>query len=136
MFNTLPQQLGNGERRQRYAGLMAISVVGEGCCKYLTPHLSKVLEMVLPLFKDTHPRVRWVACNTTGQMSTDFGGPLQEQLLILQGLMFLMSDTQNPRVQSHAASEIVNFCEHSLPEILQPLHSWKNSLPSSLSRTS
>eukprot|EP01103_Thecamoeba_quadrilineata_P011595 TRINITY_DN279_c0_g1_i1.p1 TRINITY_DN279_c0_g1~~TRINITY_DN279_c0_g1_i1.p1 ORF type:complete len:1093 (+),score=229.45 TRINITY_DN279_c0_g1_i1:45-3323(+) len=122
LFNTLPQLLSNEDWRQRYAALMAISVVGEGCVKYLTPYLDKVLAMVLPKFQDPHPRVRWAACNTTGQMSTDFGGPLQEKFSadILNGLMFLMQDTQNPRVQSHAASAIVNFCEHCETEILKP----------------
>jgi hypothetical protein len=28
--------------------------------------------IILPFFKDSHPRVRWATCNAIGQMATDF----------------------------------------------------------------
>ncbi len=78
--------------------------------------------MILPSFGDAHPRVRWAACNTAGQMSTDFGPTLQKKFhdKILPSLISLMDDKDNQRVQAHAASAVINFCEHSTPEILGP----------------
>lgn len=44
LFGMLSQLLTNSDWKHRHAALMAISVVGEGCNKYLTPHLKQVLE--------------------------------------------------------------------------------------------
>lgn len=59
--------------KQRHAAVMAISVTGEGCAAFLAPHLSRLVEMVLPRLSDESPRVRWAACNAIGQMASDFG---------------------------------------------------------------
>jgi HEAT repeat protein len=64
-------------------------------------NLEPVVSMVLNLFQDPHPRVRWAAINAIGQMSTDLGPDLQEQYhqRILPSIVRAMDDYQNPRVQ-------------------------------------
>ena len=36
----------------RYAALMSISAIGEGCEKQMRDHLAEVLQFVLPYFED------------------------------------------------------------------------------------
>lgn len=118
----IPSLLNNPDWRHRHGGLMAISLVGEGCSKFLVPHLSNVIGLVLPKFTDPHPRVRWAACNCAGQMAADFAPGFQKQFhsSVLPALALLMDDVNNPRVQSHAASALINFCEDCEVEILEP----------------
>jgi hypothetical protein len=59
--------------KHRYCAAMGISIIGEGSVKTLLPHLSDILNNIVPLLNDPHPKVRWSACNCIGQMSTDFG---------------------------------------------------------------
>ena len=86
--------------------------------------------MIVEHFADVHPRVRWAAINTVGQMCTDFGPNLQADLhaLVLPALVTSMDDNCK-RVQAHAAAAVINFCEHCsrvtlrqyLPELLGKL---------------
>jgi len=104
--------------------------------------------MILPHIADPHPRVRWAVCNTLGQMFTDFGPTIQSKYhaKALPAIFNVMDDKDNPRyelplfvnptpksrthgdlvhllknrVQSHAASAIINFAEHATNEILEP----------------
>lgn len=69
---------------------------------------------------DPHAKVRWAACQALGQLCTDLGPGLQEaeHARILPGLMAVMRDFAQPRVQAHAAAAVVNFsenCEQARP---------------------
>ena len=85
-------------------------------------NLEQVVNMVLNSFQHPHPRVRWAAINAIGQLSTDLGPDLQVQYhqRVLPVLAASMDDFQNPRVQAHAASAVLNFSENCTPEILTP----------------
>ncbi|KAI9597109.1 importin subunit beta-3 [Syncephalis fuscata] len=121
-FQYIPDMLRSSSWSQRHAALMAISSIAEGCAKIMEKELGKVIELVLPSFQDVHPRVRYAACNAIGQMSTDFAGVLQRHFHqpVLQKLIPAMDDTAQPRVQTHAAAALVNFCEAADKEILEP----------------
>jgi len=105
----------------RHVALMALSMIGEGCCEYLMPNLDHVVAMIIPGFEDEHPRVRWATANTAGQMSTDFGPKFQKRYHqeILSRFIKMMDD-QNPKVQSHTAAAIVNFCEKFDANLIKP----------------
>ena len=51
--------------------------------------------------QDQHAKVRWAACQALGQMCTDLGPDLQssQHARILPGLMAVMDDFSQPRVQ-------------------------------------
>ncbi|KAI9024505.1 hypothetical protein CLU79DRAFT_834266 [Phycomyces nitens] len=121
-FQFIPQMLQSGEWQQRRAALMAISSIGEGCVKALKPELGNIIQMILPSFKDAHPRVRYAACNAMGQMSTDFSPYLQKHFhqAVITALLPIMEDITQPRVQAHAAAAMVNFCEETDKSILDP----------------
>lgn len=120
--NAIPAMLSHADWKVRHAAILAISLVGEGCVGIMKKNLDNILQFILPGFQDPHERVRWAACNTIGQMSTDFCPTLQKRYhqQILTALCSVMGDSQNPRVQSYAAAAIINFCDECKPHILYP----------------
>lgn len=118
----LPVFLAAPEWQKHHAALIALAQIAEGCSKVMTKNLEHVVAMVLNSFRDPHPRVRWAAINAVGQLSTDLGPELQIQYhqQVLPALASSMDDFQNPRVQAHAASAVLNFSENCTPDILTP----------------
>lgn len=78
-FQWLPRMMTSSAWRDRHAALMAISAISEGCRDMMEQELDKILDLVVPALRDSHPRVRWAGCNALGQMSTDFAGTMQEK---------------------------------------------------------
>lgn len=137
IIKILPAMLSHSDWKQRYAALMAISAVGEGSHKQMEAMLDDIMRGVLNYLADPHPRVRYAACNAIGQMSTDFAPSMftfvirnfslyffYSNLLtvlivfekkfheqVIPGLLNLLGDVQNPRVQAHAGAALVNFSE-------------------------
>ncbi|KAI4345306.1 hypothetical protein L6164_012442 [Bauhinia variegata] len=116
----LPAYLAAPEWQKHHAALISLAQIAEGCSKVMIKNLEQVVAMVLNSFQDQHPRVRWAAINAIGQLSTDLGPDLQVQFhqRVLPALATSMDDFQNPRVQAHAASAVLNFSENCTPEIL------------------
>ncbi|EOA34033.1 hypothetical protein CARUB_v10021533mg [Capsella rubella] len=110
------------EWEKHHAVLIALAQIAEGCSKVMIKNMEQVVSMVLNSFQHPHPRVRWAAINAIGQLSTDLGPELQSKYnqSVLPALVGAMDDFQNPRVQAHAASAVLNFSENCTPEILTP----------------
>ncbi|XP_023336717.1 importin-5 [Eurytemora carolleeae] len=117
-----PTMLQSQDWKYRHAALMAISASGEGCHKQMEPFLSQVMDGVINYIQDPHPRVRYACCNAIGQMSTDFAPVFEKKFhaRVLPGLLLLMDDNANPRVQAHAGAALVNFSEDCPKNILVP----------------
>ena len=111
--------LASADWKQRHAALMAISQSGEGCERQMSENLEQIVAMIVGHFRDPHPRVRWAAINTVGQMCTDFGPDLQTELhaTVLPALIAAMDDPCK-RVVAHGAAAVINFCEHCRKSIL------------------
>ncbi|KAG7160960.1 Importin-5-like 1 [Homarus americanus] len=110
---TLSQMLQSDSWKCRHAALMAISAVGEGCHKQMEGMLPQIMDAVIRFLHDPHPRVRYAACNAIGQMATDFAPIFQKKFheIVVPGLLHVMDDGVNPRVQAHAGAALVNFSE-------------------------
>ncbi|KAI9190858.1 importin subunit beta-3 [Polychytrium aggregatum] len=121
-FNVLSAMLGAQEWQRRHAALMAISAIGEGCKKQMEADLKRVVDLVVPYTRDPHPRVRYAALNTIGQLSTDFAPLIQSDYhhVVLESLATCMDDAQYPRVQAHAAAALVNFSEEAEKDVMAP----------------
>ncbi|KAI6101042.1 armadillo-type protein [Pisolithus croceorrhizus] len=79
-FQHIPSMLANYDWRQRHAGLMAIAAIAEGTSKIMQIELGKVVDLVIPMFKDGHPRVRYAACQCLYvQLCTDLEQIIQER---------------------------------------------------------
>ncbi|KAF7281384.1 karyopherin beta 3 [Rhynchophorus ferrugineus] len=127
--NNIPRMLNHPDWKQRHAALMAISAIGEGCHKHMESMLTQimngvsgVMDGVLRYLQDPHPRVRYAACNAIGQMSTDFAPVFEKKFHenVVPGLLMLLDDNANPRVQAHAGAALVNFAEDCPKYILTP----------------
>lgn len=116
----IPVMLNNPDWKYRHAALMAISAAGEGCHKQMEAMLDNIMQGVLKYLVDPHPRVRYAACNAIGQMATDFAPVFEKKYheQVIPGLLTLLDDTQNPRVQAHAGAALVNFSEDCPKNIL------------------
>ena len=88
----------------------------------MEPMLDQVMEGVMNYINDQHPRVRFACCNAIGQMSTDFAPVFEKKFhaKVVPGLLHLLQDSANPRVQAHAGAALVNFSEDCPKNILQP----------------
>ncbi|KIY64331.1 ARM repeat-containing protein [Cylindrobasidium torrendii FP15055 ss-10] len=111
-FQFIPAMLANYDWRSRHAGLMAIAAIAEGTGKTMQSELTNVVKLVTPTFADTHPRVRWAACQCVGQLCTDMADLMEEAHYghLLNVLIPTLEDPE-PRVHSHAAAALINFCE-------------------------
>uniref|UniRef100_A0A2L2ZAA1 Importin-5 n=1 Tax=Parasteatoda tepidariorum TaxID=114398 RepID=A0A2L2ZAA1_PARTP len=67
-MTAIQQMLSTDDWKGRYAGLMAISAIGEGCHKQMSAILHKVVDRVSPFLIDQNTRARYAACNALGQM--------------------------------------------------------------------
>ncbi|XP_039296349.1 importin-5 [Nilaparvata lugens] len=108
IVNNIPSMLSNPDWKFRYGALMAISAVGEGCHKQMEAMLPQIMDGVLSFLSDAHPRVRYAACNAIGQMSTDFAPTFEKKFHenVIPGLLMVLEDNDNPRVQAHAGQYI------------------------------
>lgn len=122
LFQYLPHMLQSQDWHERQAALMALSSASEGCSDVLISEIPKLLDLILPSLNDSHPRVQFACCNALGQMSTDFANVIQRTSgdLILPALISMLSLNNVPRVQTHAAAALVNFCEESTKDIVEP----------------
>ncbi|VDN92315.1 unnamed protein product [Brugia pahangi] len=117
--------------KNRHAAIMGISTIGEGCKRQMEPLIEEIVNNVLPFLGDSHPRVRYAACNALGQMSSDFSPTLQKKCheKVVNGLCTLLIDLNCPRVAAHAGAALVNFSEDCpkniiavyLPQIMEKL---------------
>ena len=115
----VPAYIGDAaDWKKRYTALFVISQMIEGVSDVLrkqshAQHLQFVVAQVLSRFADPHPRVRWAAINAIGQMLTDMSPVLHRTYheQIVGSLLQIMEDVANPRVRSHAAACVVNFCD-------------------------
>lgn len=122
LFQFLTQMFSSANWRERQAALMALSSAAEGCSDVLITEIPNILDLVLPLLDDPHPRVQYACCNALGQMSTDFADVIQKNNgdRILPALISKLNEKSAPRVQTHAAAALVNFSENASKDTLEP----------------
>ncbi|KAG6909546.1 hypothetical protein DXG01_016939 [Tephrocybe rancida] len=117
----IPSMLASYDWRVRHAGLMAIAAIGEGTGKVMLEQLGKVVDLVTPMFRDSHPRVRYAACQCVGQLCTDLEEVIQEKYHAqLFAVLIPTLEDPEPRVHSHAAAALINFCEGVARDTLLP----------------
>ncbi|OSC97013.1 ARM repeat-containing protein [Trametes coccinea BRFM310] len=120
-FAFIPAMLASHDWRLRHAGLMAIAAIAEGTSKVMQQELGKIVDLVTPMFKDPHPRVRYAACQCIGQLCTDLEEVVQEKYheQIFAALIPTL-EAPEARVHAHAAAALINFCEGVERETLLP----------------
>ncbi|KAJ3791198.1 armadillo-type protein [Lentinula aff. detonsa] len=119
-FQYIPSMMANYDWRSRHAGLMAIAAIAEGTGKVMAHELGRVVELVVPMFKDSHPRVRYAACQCVGQLCTDIEEVIEQYHEQLFAVLIPALEDPEPRVHSHAAAALINFCEGVERDTLLP----------------
>ncbi|KAJ3554370.1 hypothetical protein NM688_g3146 [Phlebia brevispora] len=120
-FAHIPGMLVSPDWRTRHAGLMAIAAIAEGTCQVLQKELGKVVDLILPMFADPHPRVRYAAAQCVGQLCTDLEEIIQSQYhQQLFNVLIPTLEAPEPRVAAHAAAALINFCEGVERDTLLP----------------
>jgi len=120
ILTNVNNMLSHADWKYRYAGLMTLSSTAEGAHKQMEVYLDQMVDGIVGFLKDSHPRVRYAACNCIGQMATDFAPTFQKKYhtKVVPGLLMILEDEQNPRVQAHGGAALVNFAEDSPKTIL------------------
>jgi len=123
MMGPLVQLINNMQDwRARYAGLMATSLIAEGCKNALKASLADLVALVLPRLQDPHPRVRWACLNAVGQLAHDFAPNFQDDFheTVMPMVIAMFEDDSNPKVQAISATCIVSYSEKAPPATLIP----------------
>jgi len=120
ILTNVNSMLSHSDWKYRYAGLMTLSSTAEGAHKQMETYLDQMVDGIIGFLKDPHPRVRYAACNCIGQMATDFAPTFQKKFhtKVIPGLLMILEDEANPRVQAHGGAALVNFAEDSPKNIL------------------
>lgn len=120
ILTNVNSMLSHADWKYRYAGLMTLSSTAEGAHKQMETYLDQMVDGIIGFLKDPHPRVRYAACNCIGQMATDFAPTFQKKFhsKVIPGLLMILEDEANPRVQAHGGAALVNFAEDSPKNIL------------------
>uniref|UniRef100_M1CW37 Karyopherin-beta 3 variant n=1 Tax=Solanum tuberosum TaxID=4113 RepID=M1CW37_SOLTU len=123
--------------RIRHAAVTAIGLISEGCSKALLLEMEKLVQTIVKLIHDEHPRVCWAKIRTIGQLSTYLSPCFQEQYhqQLLRALIEVLDDIDNPRLQTRAASAIQLFSQNCSADVLKPyLHNTVRKLVGFLQR--
>ncbi|PHT99764.1 hypothetical protein BC332_29552 [Capsicum chinense] len=109
----------------RYAVVTAIGVISKGCSKVIvvsSKDMKHLVETIVKLICDNHPRVRWAAIHAIGQLSMHMSPQFQEQYhqQVLPALIKVWSDFDNPRLQARATSTMLAFSHNCSADILKP----------------
>ncbi|KAG9390251.1 embryo defective emb2734 protein [Carpediemonas membranifera] len=124
VLKVVPAFIARPEWNYRHAGIMAIGIAAEGLEPAVTDtDVRTLFTMVQLATKDPHPRVRWACMNTLGHMASDLGPRFREGCIgdVMECFLGVLADTEEqPRVRTHAAAAISNFCSEVEPRTMQP----------------
>ncbi|KXN84686.1 Importin subunit beta-3 [Leucoagaricus sp. SymC.cos] len=120
-FEQIPSMLASYDWQARHAGLLAVAAIAEGTRKVMLNELGKIVDLITPMFRDNHPRVRHAACQCVGQLCTDLEEVMQERYhQQLFGVFIPTLEDPEPRVHSHAAAAPIKFCKGVEHDTLVP----------------
>ncbi|KAF0993233.1 hypothetical protein HZS_798 [Henneguya salminicola] len=114
IMDKVPSLLSSKIWQHRCAALITLSCIAEGCIKIMKPHLSKIVEVVVPFIKDEHPRVIYSCINTLGQLTVDYSGYFHTNFhsQVFPAIFYCAETSAHyPRVQAQAVCCFVNLLE-------------------------
>lgn len=118
----LPAWLGDQDWKKRHAVFTCIGQMAEGCADELPKDINTLVSICTQGCQDSHPKVRWAACQATGLLINEVGEDIKadEAITLVKALYPLFRDKANPRVQAHAILSMVDFVQDCELEALQP----------------
>lgn len=123
IYRHLPPMFNSGEWTERVGALLVLSVIAEGCGKYLSKEIGNFNAVFVAALSDSHPRVQHAGCQCIGQLCTDFQPDFQKLLgTELMPHFINLLNNQHPRVVSHGAAALTNFLEDADFKIVRPFY--------------
>lgn len=113
---------GDATWKEREAAVLVLGAVAQGCINGLYPHLSEIVQFLIPLLDDKFPLIRSISCWTISRFSKyivqDNGHQKGYEQFdkVLMGLLRRILDT-NKRVQEAACSAFATFEEEAAEEL-------------------
>ncbi|KAF3635869.1 hypothetical protein FXO37_25772 [Capsicum annuum] len=107
-----------------HAAVTAIGVISVGCSNVIvisSKNMEYILQAIVKLIRDKHPRVQWAAIQAIGRISMFMSPQFQQQYhqQVLPALIEVLDDFDNPRLQTRATSTILLFSLHCSADILK-----------------
>ena len=94
--------------KSRHAALMAISASSEGCHKQMEPLLDQVMDCVMNFIASPTPGSGSPAATPSAKCLRTTVFKKKFHAKVIPGLLMLMQDSANPRVQAHSGATLVN----------------------------
>ncbi|KAJ6386115.1 hypothetical protein OIU77_029140 [Salix suchowensis] len=113
---------GDESWKDREAAVLALGAVAEGCIDGLYPHLSQMVEFLIPLLDDKFPLIRSISCWTVSRFSkyivqeSGHHKGYEHFDKVLMGLLRRILDT-NKRVQEAACSAFATLEEEAAEDL-------------------
>ncbi|KAI3451336.1 hypothetical protein Pfo_008001 [Paulownia fortunei] len=118
----LPIFLEDLDWQRRHAAITALGLIADGCSKASLAISETLLRIFVQLWTDLHPRVRWATIRAIGQFSKNWGPHFQGEFygIFLPGLVAVMENFDNPRLQILATSTMLLFSKNCSSDIFNP----------------
>lgn len=107
--------------QSRYATLMAIAAISEGCPSTILKEEYEVLNAIEKALRDTNSRVQWAGCHALGRISVDLAGKVQvryHERVVAAVTRTLRTPRADKTVLASCATALAHFCHNASKQIL------------------
>ncbi|CAK4099596.1 unnamed protein product [Aphanomyces euteiches] len=114
------QVVGSSNPSMQKAGVLALGVVSEGMCEFLSENLSSVLPLVYTAAASPHHNVREAACFSLGQFAEYLQPEIQSHYADIIPVALALLDDPTPDVKATSCYVLEVFTESMEPEEIEP----------------
>lgn len=112
--------------KQKYAGLMSLAMLFEGCKKHFEDELPNFLQLLVPTLQFANPKVLYASMTCIALLTTEFSPELQtdHHAVILPAVIHILQKAPEVKLRLRAVSMLINFfrelleCEDEEKEFL------------------
>lgn len=97
--------------KQKYAGLMALAMLFEGCKKHFEDELPNFIQLLIPTLNFANPKVLYASMTCIALLTTEFSPELQLQhhSVILPPVVKILQSAPELKLRTRAVSMLINF---------------------------
>lgn len=97
--------------KQKYAGLMSLAMLFEGCKKHFEGELPNFLQLLVPTLQFANPKVLYASMTCIALLTTEFSPELQidHHAAILPPVLHILQKAPEPKLRLRAVSMLINF---------------------------
>ncbi|KAF0682675.1 Aste57867_25234 [Aphanomyces stellatus] len=114
------QVVGSANPSMQKAGVLALGVVSEGLCEFLSDNLGDVLPLIYKAAASPHHNVREAACFSLGQFAEYLQPEIQSHYADIIPVALALLDDPTPDVKATSCYVLEVFTESMEPEEIEP----------------